>query len=112
MSDEQSQRATCERYDATFTLAGEWINSGFASQTSERRPIHGLRHPPTVDTTGWFIWCGEYSDANDFFKPIHTIHVTEMLPEIGSLLGLPAGYRFLVAQDHIDVWFDKALLTV
>jgi hypothetical protein len=30
-------------------------------------PINGLRHPPKVDTTGWFVWAGqELSTAPDF----------------------------------------------
>jgi hypothetical protein len=111
MSIEQSQKKTCERYAATFIPAEGTVNSGFASQSTEQRPIHGLRHLSTEDTTGWFIWCGEYSDTRDFFKPTHTVHITEMLPEIAPLLGLPPGYRFLVAQDHVDVWFDQSLLT-
>ncbi len=30
-------------------------------------PIHGLRHFPTKDTSGWYIWAGDYSDDPDFF---------------------------------------------
>jgi hypothetical protein len=102
----------CELYSATFTPAQDLVNSGFALGTLDQRPIHGLRHPIASDTTGWFIWCGDYSAAKDFFKPVHTTHVIESLPEIAALLGLPPGYRFLVAQDHQDVWFDATLLNV
>lgn len=29
-------------------------------------PLHGLRHRPASDTNGWYLWAGEYSDAEDF----------------------------------------------
>jgi len=87
------------------------VNSGFAIRTDGLQPIHGLRHNVTGDTTGWYIWCGlEFSTDSDFFRPIHTAHIYEKHPEIAELLGLPPGYRFLVARDHIDVWFDAGLL--
>ena len=76
-------------------------------------PINGLRHPPQADTCGWYIWCGEgYEEARDFFAPLHTQHVYENHPEIERLLGLAPGYRFLVARDYVDVWYDASLLDV
>ena len=38
----------------------------FESDHAER--LHGLRHPESADMTGWFIWAGELSSADDFFK--------------------------------------------
>jgi hypothetical protein len=112
MSIEEEQQALCAQYDATFTPSPKWINSGVAIGTEAMRPIHGLRHPPTIDTTGWYIWCGELSQAPDFFKPVHSAHLNESLPEVLPFLGLPPGYRFLIAEGHRDVWFDETLLTV
>jgi len=108
---EIAQKKTCERYQAGFVEAAGLVNSGFAIETDGLQPIHGLRHNVTGDTTGWYIWCGaEFSTDKDFFKPIHTAHIYEKHPEIAELLGLPPGYRFLVAGDHLDVWFDSGLL--
>jgi hypothetical protein len=112
MSVDQSQQKLCDRYAATPLPAGDWVNTGFAAQTANLRPIHGLRHARTNDTTGWFIWCGDWSDAGDFFQPTHTTHVAQALPEIVPFLALPPGYRFLIDRDYEDVWFDHALLTV
>jgi hypothetical protein len=76
-------------------------------------PINGLRHPVVGETSGWYIWCGRiFSDAPDFFAPLHTFHLYEDYPEIAHLLGLPPGYRFLLAGDSLDVWFDASLLNV
>jgi hypothetical protein len=76
-------------------------------------PIHGLRHPPTSGTSGWYIWCGELSEAEDFFSPLHVEHLAKYLPVAMEYLALPPGYRFLVdGDDHEDVWFDASLLEV
>jgi hypothetical protein len=81
-------------------------------QTLGQTPIHGLRHPPAHDTNGWYIWAGEFSTSPDFFAPIHTSHLIERLPQVLQFLGLPPGYRFLIAAEYVDVWFDSALLRV
>ena len=65
------------------------------------------------ETNGWYIWNGErFSTADDFFVPMHTGHVCGKYPEIVKLLGLPPGYRFLLAGDYLDVWFDSSLLEI
>jgi hypothetical protein len=77
------------------------------------QPINGLRHPPEGDTTGWYIWAGEdFSDDPDFFVPLHVKHLNEWCPEIVKYLGLPPGWRFLIANDYEDVWEDPSLLDI
>jgi hypothetical protein len=75
-------------------------------------PVHGLRHPPEGQTSGWYVWTGELSQADDFFQPWHTLHLIEILPAVAELLPLPPGSRFLIAPDHRDVWEDSTLLDV
>jgi hypothetical protein len=76
-------------------------------------PVNGLRHTPTGDTNGWYIWAGdELSDSPDFFLPLHVEHVADWRDRIADYLALPPGWRFLIAPDHEDVWFDKSLLEV
>ena len=76
-------------------------------------PINGLRHPPEGDTTGWYIWAGENLSADaDFFVPLCVVHLDEWCPEAIPYLGLPPGWRFLIADGHEDVWFDPSLLDI
>jgi hypothetical protein len=76
-------------------------------------PLNGLRHPQEQGTCGWYLWAGEEMfEAEDFFKPMHVYHLVERCPEVVSYLALPAGWRFLVAGDYEDVWFDAKLLEV
>ncbi len=107
------QIATCEHYGATYTAAPLESKVGFALQTMDKIPINGLRHPPAGETNGWYIWGGEeLSTDPDFFAPLHTQHLLHRRPEVVKYLGLPPGYRFLIAGDYADVWFDPDLLNV
>ena len=86
---------------------------GLAQSTEGRQPANGLRHPLTAGTSGWYIWFGEdFSTASDFFAPIHVWHIYADHPELANLIGLPPGYRFLLAGEHLDIWFDPSLFHV
>jgi hypothetical protein len=76
-------------------------------------PLNGLRHPVAGETSGWYIWAGsEWSEADDFFVPLHIEHLVEWCPAVIPYLALGPGWRFLVAPDFEDVWFDENLLNV
>ena len=77
--------------------------------------INGLRHPTTVDTTGWYLWPeGELSDREDFFEPYHAAHLLDFAPSVVRFLCLAPGWRFLIDErnGYEDVWFDPALLEI
>ena len=107
---EQAQANICKQYGQQFLACPIDSILGVAVQTLGNQPLHGLRHKPKADTNGWYIWAGEYSSASDFFSPLHAIHMLEKAPEVMHFLGLPPGCRFLLADGHVDVWFDAALL--
>ena len=74
-------------------------------------PLNGLRHTPSGDYSGWFLWGGpSLSDAPDYFQPQYIGHLAEALAEILPYLDLPPGWRFLIAPGYEDVWFDESLL--
>jgi hypothetical protein len=110
---EEQQRAFCDQHSTAYVASPEQSKVGFALSTKGRIPVNGLRHPPQGDANGWYLWCGEeYSDAPDFFQPLHTQHVYDESPDLVKLLGLPPGYRFLLAGDYLDVWYDPSLLNI
>src|SRR6266852_5317542 len=107
----EQQRIVCQKYAQDCLPAELESKLGFALQTEGLLPINGLRHPPEGDTNGWYLWCGnELSDHPEFFAPLHTHYLIKQCPEAIKFLGLPPGYRFLVAGDYVDVWFDESLL--
>ncbi|GII22604.1 hypothetical protein Pme01_22010 [Planosporangium mesophilum] len=75
-------------------------------------PLHGLRHPPEGQGDGWYLWTGDLSEAVDFFVPNHVEHVISEWPEVAPYLGLPPGWRVLLAPGYEDIWFDSALLDI
>jgi hypothetical protein len=106
-----AQKATCAQHAVSYVPSLPESKLGFALSTTGKLPINGLRHPVVNDTNGWYIWCGEeFSNDPAYFFPLHTSHVYEDHPEIAKFLGLPPGFRFLLAPDQIEVWFDKTLL--
>lgn len=106
------QKQMCTKYNATFCEAPSHLKVGISLNVKEGIiPIHGLRIQPENSTTGWYIWAGEeMSQADDFFVPLHVAHVEEWVPGIEKYLGLSPGWRFIIADDYEDVWFDEAML--
>lgn len=87
------------------------LEVGIALATIGQAPIHGLRHLPVGDTSGWYLWAGEAMESDpEFFSPLHISHLLDRLPEVLPYLSLPPGYRFLIAPDYEDVWYDASLL--
>jgi hypothetical protein len=109
MSD--SSDSLCERLCVAAAPPSLDSKVGIALRTLHLRPLNGLRHLPSGDTCGWYIWGGEVlGDADDFFEALHVSHLPERCAEVVKYLDLPAGWRFLVAPGHEDVWFDPKLL--
>lgn len=107
------QQRVCERYGVPLVASPHDLTVGVArTPHSPKLTINGLRHPPVAKTTGWYLWAGDYSSDADFFVPLHVSHLNEWLPAALPYLGLPPGWRFLIAPGHEDVWFDSALLEV
>jgi hypothetical protein len=113
MSKVEAQRSLCRQFGAVYVASPEELKIGVAANVrSELRPLHGVRHLPEGDTTGWYVWAGEFSDAEDFFQPLHVAHLDEWEPSLHRFLGLAPGWRFLLVPEegYEDVWFDETVL--
>jgi hypothetical protein len=107
-----TQKEVCKKYDSKWTPINKNLMVG-VSDNLISDPINGLRHPNDKGTTGWFIWTGDYSDADDFFKPMCAEHLLQVRPQIIKYLGLDVGFRFLAdSNGHEDVWYDETLKQV
>ena len=108
------QKDVCKKHNAIPIPCRDEEKLGIAIETIGKAPINGLRHKPENGTCGWYIWCGEElkEEDDEFFKPLHVGHIKEYLPEIEQFLSLPPGYRFLVAGNYEDVWYDKTLINL
>ena len=111
----EKQKLICSKYGANFLASPFDKLIGVALETFDKHqmPINGLRHPiESEKSSNWFIWAGEYSDADDFFKPVHIHHLLEICPKAISYLGLAPGWRFLFDNQYEDVWYDENLLHI
>lgn len=107
------QLQVCHRYLVSPFPADDDLKVGISANVrSGLLPIHGMRCPPVGDTTGWYIWAGDYHDDPDFFSPLHVGHLPSWCPAAVPYLQMPPGWRFLVAGDYEDVWYDDELTTV
>lgn len=105
----ERQRTICKKYGSEWKPINKKLLVG-CSKNLDEEPINGLRHPKEGNTTGWYIWSGEYSEKDDFFKPICAEHLLQRKPEIIKYLGLEIGFRFLVDKEgYEDVWFDEEI---
>jgi len=111
--DMEAQKSVCQKFGAPYVPAAAGFKVGIARNVLEGLlPVNGLRHLPVGDTTGWYIWAGEeLSDDPDFFVPLHVEHLKDWCPDAVRFLGLPPGWRFLVAGDYEDAWEDPSLVT-
>ena len=107
---EEYQRKICHKYGAKFFSCDNGLKVGVSlSLRDGGRPIHGMRVGPEGGTAGWYIWSGEFSEAVDFFKPLHVSHLDQWAPLVLPYLGLPPGWRFLISEVYEDVWHDPEL---
>lgn len=106
------QRSVCMRFGADYFYCDPNLKIGISQNVRDGvRPLNGLRISPEGDTCGWYIWAGlEFSDAPDFFVPLHVSHLHAWAPLVLPYLGLPPGWRFLVTEQYEDVWRDDQLI--
>jgi len=111
----EKQKVICKKYGAEF-LASRFDNLlGVALESFDKfkMPVNGLRHPiENEQSSSWYIWAGEYSEVEIFFKPIHVSHLLELCPKALTYLGLAPGWRFLFDNRYEDVWYDEQLLRI
>jgi len=107
-----NQKEVCKKFKTSFCECSLDLKVGLSKGARDGLiPLNGLRHTPDQGTTGWYIYAGlEFSSDDGFFEPIHAAHLITSAPHLLQYLGLPPGWRFLLAENHEDIWFDESLL--
>lgn len=106
-SSKFSQRVLCEKYGLAIQPPEEMV--AVALHTLGLSPIYGSRvEPPDGGNVSWFIHCGEYCAADDFYQTVHIHHLSEMLPQAVNYLCLPTGAKFIIdTSGYEDVWMAE-----
>ncbi len=101
------QEAICTRYALSAVEPEDMV--AVAMSTLGRMPVYGTRIALSEgDNIGWFFHCGEFSDAADFYQPLHAAHLSTYLPLVRPYLRLPPGARFIIDDTgYEDVWMDS-----
>jgi hypothetical protein len=103
----ERQRAICLKYGLTETPPEMMV--ALAPSSLGQQPIYGTRVKLAEgDNIGWFIHCGEHSNAADFYQPLHVEHLAQRLPRVLDYLALPPGARFIIDDaGYEDVWLAE-----
>ncbi|HEV3431065.1 MAG TPA: hypothetical protein VG320_24565 [Paraburkholderia sp.] len=103
----ERQRAICRKFGLDATPPETMV--AMAIGTLGNMPVYGTRVPlPEGGNISWFIHCGEYSDAPDFYQPLHVEHLAQRLPRVLDYLALPPGARFIIDdQGYEDAWLGE-----
>jgi hypothetical protein len=108
----EKQKEICEKYNSKWKPISRNLKIGI-SENLDLEPIYGLRHKTENGKVCWFIYSGDYSEKEDFFKPICAEHLLQRKPKIIDYLGLDEGFRFIIDEKgYEDVWFDEKLLEI
>ena len=106
----EKQKNICEKYKSKWKPISRNLKVGI-SENLNLEKLNGLRHKTEKGKVCWYIWSGDYSENDDFFKPICAEHLLQKNPKIIKYLGLDDGFRFLITESgYEDVWFDENLL--
>lgn len=106
MSINDRQQQVCARFHMAAQAPEAMVALAIASL--DQSPIYGTRiELPENGTISWFIHCGDHSDAVDFYQPLHTRQLQELLPQVLDYLALPGGAKFIIDRDgYEDVWLE------
>lgn len=95
----KSQQELCGRFGAPFVEADVQLKIGLSKNFGVHdASINGLRYPPEGDTTGWYIWSGEWSDAPDFFSTTPPISLLRSLSRPDQVLRFGSGVALPVCS--------------
>ena len=104
---EEVQKQICKENGADWQATPPDFIIGLATNL-DKTPIYGVRDVRRDKTSGWYIWSGEYSAADDFYKPVCAAHLVDLFPPIVHYLGLAEGWRFIIDKDgYEDIWYEQ-----
>ncbi|MDI9871910.1 immunity protein Imm33 domain-containing protein [Flectobacillus roseus] len=105
----ETQKKICEQSNSIWKPINKKLKIG-VSKNLGKYPINGLRRLAEKGSTGWLIWTGEFSEADNLFQPICAEHLLQQRPEIIKYLGLDVGFRFLSNSKADEyIWYDEKL---
>ena len=107
IENEEAQKEVCERHGVQFSPRPPGTRLGIALQSLKCTPTWGIRYQPSDGTNGWYIWAGDFSEADDFFQSLCVDHIGDYCPIALPFLALPPGWAFHTDGKETRVWYDR-----
>uniref|UniRef100_UPI00406D35E3 immunity protein Imm33 domain-containing protein n=1 Tax=Acinetobacter sp. D009 TaxID=3138069 RepID=UPI00406D35E3 len=109
-----AQKCNCMKFNSKFVQPSKNEMVAVALDSLGKIPNTGIRNVlEEGENISWFFYCGEFSEDDDFFKPIHISHLENYLPEVIPYLALEEGFRFVIdKQGYEDVWKEEYRLNL
>ena len=85
-SDLTTPNEVCVRVGAKPSPPNAEEKLGLSRSARSEVPVHGLRVAPSEGVSGWYVWAGEMSEAEDFFEPSRVAHIGEVCGSIHMLV--------------------------
>ena len=103
----QEQIDVCAKYNLEATTPEPMV--ALALEGLGMMPIYGCRKKlKEGENISWYFHCGEHSDNEYFYSPIHTEHLDSLLPLIIPYLYLPPDTWFIIDdKGYEDVWREE-----
>lgn len=108
MEQEKEQKVICKKYNSAYKPLNENAEIALATSTLGQMPIYASRVDADENGVEWYVYCGEFSNAEDFYEPVAIDCLPEDLPAIIPFLALESGFNFIVDdKGYEDVWKNE-----
>jgi len=110
----RNQETVCERFQVEWVEWPRGLKVGVARNVRSGLAPFERTSPSPAGRSHRLVLVGGRSavPGPGLLLPLHVEHLAEWCPAAIPYLGLPPGWRFLVAPGREDVWFDENLLDV
>ncbi len=79
----EMQKHICKKFNSKFVKPSENETVAIALDSLGKIPITGIRNIlEEGENVSWFFYCGEFSEDDDFFKPMHISHLKTIFPKL------------------------------
>lgn len=108
MEQDKDAKEICEKYNSVYKPLKENAEIALAVSTLGKMPIYASRLESDENGIEWYVYCGEHSNAEDFYEPISVDSLSEDLPIIIPYLSLDTGFNFIVDdKGYEDIWKNE-----
>lgn len=106
----ENQINLCHKYEeyAQFPQFNQMIV--ISKGVYEGLDVEAVKYLPEGNMSGWWITTELYDDNIDSLMVVHYYHLAFSRPDLLKYLALPAGYRFFIEGENVEIYLDEKVL--